>query len=111
MRPYFGQAKVYLCPIRLGAGIKNKLLEAMAMGKAIVATSRGAEGLSFRNGEHLVIADDAEALADRTLELLRDAPRRDLLGRAARRLVMEKYNWDSAVRDYESVYREPCHEN
>ena len=105
LRPYFEKAGVYLCPMRLGAGIKNKLLEAMAMGKAIVTTSRGAEGLSFRDGEHLVIADDAEALVGRTLELLRDAPKRDALGRSARQLVLERYSWDSAVQEYESIYR------
>ena len=75
---------VFVCPLRVGTGIKNKMLEAMACGCAIVATSIGAEGLVLSNGVHVLIADDPLNFAEAVLRLLRDVDLRRRLGTAAR---------------------------
>ena len=105
LRPYFEEASVYVCPMHLGAGIKNKLLEAMAMEKAIVTTPRAAEGLPVRDGEHLLLAEGAEGMAARVIELLYDPARREALGRQARRLVVERYSWELSSQAYEQLYQ------
>ena len=104
LRPYFDKAWVYVCPMRLGAGIKNKLLEAMAMEKAIVTTPRAVEGLPVRENEHLLLANDYPGMASRAVELLRNRERRGSLGRQARWLVSERYRWGTASLAYEQLY-------
>jgi polysaccharide biosynthesis protein PslH len=93
VRPYINGAAVYVVPLRVGGGTRLKVLDAMAMGKAMVSTSIGCEGIDVTAGEHLLIADQPKAFADATLKLLADDRRRALLGRAARGLVMRRYSW------------------
>ena len=93
IRAYIWQAAVYVVPLRVGGGTRLKVLDAMAMGKAMVSTTVGCEGIDVAPGQHLLIADAAEAFADATLALLGDAGRRFALGRAARDLVERRYAW------------------
>jgi sugar transferase (PEP-CTERM/EpsH1 system associated) len=93
VRPYVQNAAVYVVPLRIGGGTRLKIFEAMAMGKAVVSTTVGAEGLPVVADEHLVLADGPEPFARAVLDLLRDAPRRDRLGWAARSLVVKQYDW------------------
>ena len=93
IRDYIRKAAVYVVPLRVGGGTRLKVLDAMAMGKAMVSTSIGCEGIDVRDGENLVIADDARAFADSTIALLGDRSRRMALGRAARSLVERQYSW------------------
>jgi glycosyltransferase involved in cell wall biosynthesis len=79
--------------LRVGGGTRLKVLDAMAMGKAIVSTSIGCEGIDVRPGEHLVVADTPEAFAEATVSLLADPARRQALGRAARAQAEAKYAW------------------
>lgn len=104
VRPYIGRATVYIVPIRIGGGTRLKILEAMAMGKAIVATSVGAEGIEYASGDNIVIADPPAAFARSVLDLVNDSPRRRQLGAAARQLVLEKYEWDAIGKKVESCY-------
>ncbi len=107
LRPWMAKATVYACSMRLGAGIKNKLLESMAMGKAIVTTRRGAEGLDIRHDEHaLLVDDDDEGFIRHVVALLRSPQDRARLGQAARRFVLERHSWDATVAAYESLYRQ-----
>lgn len=92
-RPYIAGAAVYVAPMRIGGGTRLKLLEAMAMERAIVATRLGAEGYEVRDGEELLLADDAASFARAVVALLRDPARRAALGRAARRFVESRYDW------------------
>jgi glycosyltransferase involved in cell wall biosynthesis len=92
--PLLRRAKVVVAPLRFGVGIKNKVLEAMAVGKAVVTTTVGAEGISGLDGVHYVIADGVEATIARVSELLADRDRRGVIGAAARDLVMSRYRWD-----------------
>ncbi len=93
IRPLVGRSAVYVVPLRVGGGTRLKVLDAMAMGKAIVSTSIGCEGIDVRPGEHLVVADTPEAFADATVALLADPARRHALGRAARAQAEAKYAW------------------
>jgi len=92
-RPYIAGASVYVAPLRIGGGTRLKLLEAMAMGRAIVATRLGTEGYEVRDGEELLFADDAASFARAVVSLLKDPARRTALGQAARRFVEHRYDW------------------
>jgi glycosyltransferase involved in cell wall biosynthesis len=76
----------------------------MAQGKAIVSTTLGAEGIDVRDGEHLVLADDAQAFADRVVELLRRPDERTRLGDAARSQAEAKYSWSILGERLAGVY-------
>jgi polysaccharide biosynthesis protein PslH len=93
IRPYIGKASVYVVPLLVGGGTRLKIFEAMAMGKAIVSTSIGAEGLPVVNGEHICLADQAEEFARQIITLLKQPNRRAQVGEAARRLVEQSYSW------------------
>jgi glycosyltransferase involved in cell wall biosynthesis len=105
VRPYLARAKVYVCPLLSGAGIKNKILEAWATGKAIVATSLSCEGIEVSPGEDIVIADDAYGFANAVVSLLRDDSLRKKLVERGRKKVVEKYDWESKAEMLEKVYQ------
>jgi sugar transferase (PEP-CTERM/EpsH1 system associated) len=93
VRPYMRDAAVYIVPLRIGGGTRLKIFEAMAMSKAVVSTTIGAEGLPVTNGEHVILANEPHTFARAVLQLLRDGDRRRQLEDAARTLVVEKYDW------------------
>lgn len=90
--PYFAAAHVVVVPLLSGGGTRLKIVEAAASERAIVSTSRGAEGLAVRDGHELVLADDAERFAQETVALLGDADRRARLATAARAFA-ERQDW------------------
>lgn len=104
VRPAVARAAVYIVPLRVGGGTRLKVLDAMAQGKAIVSTTLGAEGIDVRDGEHLVLADDAQAFADRVVELLQRPGERLRLGDAARRQAEAKYSWSILGERLAGVY-------
>ena len=93
---YLERAKIFVAPLRCGAGIQNKVLEAMALGKTVVTTQIGAEGIEGENNKHFVIVDKdrPEAMADCVLDLLNDEKKRQYIGENARELIKKKYTWD-----------------
>jgi sugar transferase (PEP-CTERM/EpsH1 system associated) len=93
VRPYMRDAAVYVVPLRIGGGTRLKIFEAMAMGRAVVATTVGAEGLPVKPGEHLLLADEPRTFARAVVRLLRDVGRRRQIEAAARALVVERYDW------------------
>lgn len=103
LRPHLAEAAVYVCPLLSGGGVKNRLLEALAMGKAAVATSRCGAALGLEDGRHLLFADDPGRFADAVIELLRDATRREALGAAARGVVEERFAWEAGVARLEEI--------
>jgi glycosyltransferase involved in cell wall biosynthesis len=105
VRPYIAGAGVYIVPLRMGGGTRLKVLEAMAMGKAIVSTSVGCEGFEVTSGRELVIADSPPAFAAAVLDLLQNRARRDELGAAARAFAW-KYDWPLIVPQLEALYEE-----
>lgn len=106
IRPLVRRASVYVVPLRVGGGTRLKVLDAMSMGKALVSTSVGCEGLDVTAGEHLLIADDPGAFAEATVSLLADDRRRRALGHAARALVEETYAWPVVGRRLFDAYRQ-----
>lgn len=92
MRPIIAKAAVCVVPLRIGSGTRMKILEAAAMGKAIVSTTLGAEGLSFLPGQELMMADKPEEFARAVAGLLTDWSRRHEMGRAARRRAQKHYD-------------------
>lgn len=101
VRPYIGEAAVYVVPLRAGGGTRLKIFEALAMGKPVVSTTVGAEGLALTSGREFVAADDPRAFADAVVSLLRDPRRRRALGQAGRRLVEERYSWAQVACEFE----------
>lgn len=91
---YIEMSKVFVAPMRFGAGIQNKILEAMALRKPVVTTSLGVEGINGKDGEHFLVADDSETMAERILDLLEDGEKRKKIGERARALIEEKYTWN-----------------
>ena len=104
VRPFIAAAAVYAIPLRIGGGTRLKVLEAMAMGKAIVSTTLGCEGFDLVPGQELVIADTPEVFARAVLALLADPERRARIGRAARRFAGSRYDWRMIVPRLERVY-------
>ena len=103
IRPHVAKGAVYVVPLRIGGGTRLKIFEAMAMGKAVVSTTVGAEGLPVASGRDLVIADDPARFADAVVGLIRDEAARRRLEEAARRLVVERYDWSAVALDLEEA--------
>jgi sugar transferase (PEP-CTERM/EpsH1 system associated) len=101
VRPFIEESAVYIVPIRIGGGTRLKIFEAMAMAKAVVSTTVGAEGLPVTDGANVQIADTPEAFAAGVLALMRDESRRRQLEQAARRLVVEQYDWAAVAGQLE----------
>jgi glycosyltransferase involved in cell wall biosynthesis len=101
--PYFERAALVVAPIRQGSGTRLKVLEALGRGKALVATSRAAEGLDLRPGVELEVADEPKAFARACVRLLGDPAARRQLGAAGRLRVLERYRWEAIGEMAEKV--------
>lgn len=104
VRPYIATAGLYVAPLRMGGGTRLKLLEAMAMGKAVVSTRLGAEGYPLTDGCELILADTPTDFSEKVVSLLRSPTRRAALGRRARTFVEQRYDWRAIVPLVEEVY-------
>lgn len=104
IRPYVGLGSVYVVPLRVGSGTRLKIFEAMAMGKAIVSTTVGAEGLPVTHGRDIILADEPEDFAKQIVRLLQNQPLRDQLGSCARNLVEKHYSWGRVASDCEAIF-------
>jgi sugar transferase (PEP-CTERM/EpsH1 system associated) len=94
LRDYIAKASVVLCPVRVGAGTRNKILQAMSMQRPVVSTPLGAEGLDYEPGRDLMIAQDAVTFGEHTLRLLDDSELSSALAERGRRLVARQYSVD-----------------
>lgn len=101
-QPYLAEAAVAVAPLLVGGGTRLKILEAFAMGKAVVTTSLGCEGLDVVPGEHLLVADEPRAFAEAVVRLLGDDRERARLGAAGRALVERAYSWSESARAFAS---------
>jgi glycosyltransferase involved in cell wall biosynthesis len=99
-------AEIYVCAIRHGTGLKSKMLEAMAMQMPIVGYHPGSTvGIECVYGEHLLAATTPQEFAAHVLDLMRNPAKADAMAKAARKLVCEKYSWESRARAYEDLYQ------
>lgn len=105
LRPYVSNASVFICPHISGSGMKNKVLEAMSMGKAVVSTSVGALGIkNTHNNEHIIISDDPFEFASKIIELLSDEYLRTKIGDNARKFIVDNYSWDSIAKEVHYLF-------
>lgn len=93
LRPYLASSSLVVVPLRFGTGVRNKVLEALAVGRATVSTSLGCEGLDIIPGVHLEVVDEPADFASAVVRLLCDPARRAILAANGRKLVEERYNW------------------
>lgn len=100
VRPLIASAWISLAPIRLGGGTRLKILEAMSLGTPVVTTSKGAEGLAVRDGEHLLIGDTPEEFAAAVLRLLPDPELRRQLADNACQLISQQYDWAVVMPEF-----------
>jgi len=103
VRPFVARSHVYAIPLRVGSGTRLKVFEAMAMGRPIVSTALGVEGLEVTDGADYLAADTAAAFAAAVLALLDDAGRRAAVAAAARRLVVQRFSWEQVTKRFEAV--------
>lgn len=93
LKKYILNSDICIAPLRYGSGTRFKILEYMAMGKPVISTSKGAEGIDYTQDENIIIEDDIDAFAKRIKELLNDNERRNWMGRKAINLIKHKYDW------------------
>lgn len=106
VRPLIKGANVCIAPILQGSGTRLKILEYMALGKPVVATSKGAEGIQATHDTDIIIEDDLQRFSEHILHLLSDTGKADRLGQSARRIVEEKYTWKKVSEKAIEVYQE-----
>lgn len=104
VRSYYRRGMVCVVPLQAGGGTRLKILEAMALGRPVVSTSIGCEGLDVVDGEHLFIADHPVQFAEKTVRLLTDAILRQQIISRARRMVVAQYDWDVIARRLMKMY-------
>ena len=96
-RSWLAAADLVVAPLRIARGVQNKVLEAMAMARPVLASAAAFEGIEAEAGKHLMVADDAGGEAEMAAELLADPARRETLGSAARAHVAAHYRWDARL--------------
>jgi glycosyltransferase involved in cell wall biosynthesis len=106
IRPYLQSSAVFVCPMRMGAGIKNKILQAWAMGMAVVSTPEGAMGLPAIDGENILLRSEPADFAQAALELMQTPNLRERLGRAGRARVEKEFSWASKAVQFEALMRQ-----
>jgi polysaccharide biosynthesis protein PslH len=104
VRPYMDEAAVMVVPLRIGSGTRLKILDAMAMGKAIVSTSVGCEGLQVSDDENILISDTPKDFVQKVIKLLQDDSLRFKIEKNARK-VAESYSWASIMDKQDWVYQ------
>jgi sugar transferase (PEP-CTERM/EpsH1 system associated) len=106
VRPYVHRSAVFVVPLRMGSGTRLKVLEGLAMGKAMVSTAIGCEGIDVVDGEHLRIADTPETFADAVLALMGNPALARTLAGNGRTLMLDRYRWTTVVPTLEALYAE-----
>ncbi len=103
IRPHLAEGDVAVIPLRIGSGTRIKAFEAMALGRPLVATTVGVEGLDIEPGRHFLVADDADAFAASVVRLLDDPAARARLVAAARARLEERFSWATVARQFEAI--------
>jgi glycosyltransferase involved in cell wall biosynthesis len=104
VRPAYERAAVVGAPLLASAGTNIKIMEAMAMGKAVVSTRAGINGLDLVPGNDVIIAETGPAMAHAILELFENPRKRSSLEQQARRTAANKFDWDEIARKQKRVY-------
>jgi polysaccharide biosynthesis protein PslH len=109
VRSYLSKAQIFIAPLRIGSGVRIKVLHALAMGTAVVSTPLACQGIAVTNGENILIAETVDDFADSLVLLLTDEKQRKRLGQSGRQLVQRDYRWedgtDRIYKLYQSILR------
>jgi glycosyltransferase involved in cell wall biosynthesis len=105
VRPLMGAAACHIVPLRVGGGTRLKILNSWAMGKPVVTTSIGCEGLAARDGVNLLVRDRPEDFAAAIVQVLRDGDLRRRLGEAGRATAQRLYSWEVVGGHMTDLYR------
>lgn len=103
IRPYLVRASVFVCPLRKGAGIKNKILQAWSMGIPVVATSHSVGGLQAHNGENIIVSDVPGEFSAAVVELINNPDKCLSMGQKARETILNHYTWSQKAQEMESL--------
>jgi len=106
LRPYLYRATISLAPVVYGAGIQNKVLEAMACATPVIASSKAVSALSAKSSQDMVVADDPTSFARETLDLLQDSHRRNTIAQAGRAYTERQHDWNRIAALLESAYQQ-----
>lgn len=105
IRPYLNPTRIFVCPMRMGAGIKNKILQAWSMSMAVVSTSAGVGSLQAVDGQDIIIRDDPREFAMAVSNLFHNNGQLQSLGHAGRARVLTQYTWDEKVGELQNLMR------
>jgi len=111
VRKYIAKGQVFIVPLKTGSGMRIKILNALAMRKAIVSTSVGCEGIEVVDGKNIYIADNKQQFAEKVIYLLKNDDERKRLGQEGIKLIKEKYQWEKIAEQIETEYMEIIKEN
>ena len=103
IRPYYRGADVCVIPLRIAAGVQNKVLEAMAMARPVVTTSKAFEGIKGKSDVHVLIENDPKHFADKVVQLLNSEEKRTILADNARDFILKNYNWQTNIAALERL--------
>jgi glycosyltransferase involved in cell wall biosynthesis len=106
VEPFYRRSSVCVVPLRSGGGTRLKILEAMALGRPVVSTSLGCEGIAAVHNDHLLIADTPDAFAAETLRAMTDIALRERIVERGRELVVTHYDWDSIAQGISTIYHQ-----
>ncbi len=109
--PYYRKARACIVPLRAGGGTRIKILESMALGRPVISTTTGCEGLSVKHRENILIADTPAEFAEGVVLLLQDQILREKISSNARRLVTRRYDWSSISPKLMAVYNDLAVQN
>jgi glycosyltransferase involved in cell wall biosynthesis len=104
VRPYLERASVFACPMKLGSGIKNKILQAWAMARPVVASSESLGGLDARDGENILVRDDPDSFADAVAALMRDPVLAKSIASAGRDTAVQEYSWNARANELDELF-------
>lgn len=106
LRTFIYKSAVYVCPLQLGTGIKNKILEAMAMGIPIVATRASIPGIDITDGKNIIVEDIPHNFARKVIDLMLNKEKRSMLAENGRKLVETQYSWEAKAKAVEKILKE-----
>lgn len=106
VKPYLRKSFIFICPVRLGGGFRGKILEAMAIGRPVVSTPLGAEGIPAEHRENIMIAENPHNFIQNISDLLTDSPLFQKIRKNARKLIEDNYAWAKGVEVLENVLME-----
>jgi glycosyltransferase involved in cell wall biosynthesis len=104
VKPYIAEAAIYVAPLRIGSGVKVKIMEAMALGKAIVATAVAAEGMGLVSGRDLEVAELDAPFCDAVVRLFSEPQRRSSLEANARSAAVKLFSVEAGVKTLDAAY-------